>query len=87
MHRSQILLEEWQYEYLNDKARREGKSISQIVRELITERIETHHGETWEDDPFFDIIGMASGDGSPVGRDHDKYIYTTDWHERRDQEE
>ena len=80
MHRSQILLEEWQYQYLNDKARREGKSISQLVRELITERIETNRTEAWEDDPFLDIIGMVSSGDGRVAEEHDKYIYSNDQH-------
>jgi hypothetical protein len=79
MHRSQILLEEWQYQYLRDEARREGKSISQIVRELITERMESRRGEALQDDPFFDIIGMVSSGDGRVAEEHDKYIYTNDW--------
>jgi hypothetical protein len=64
MHRSQILLEEGQYQYLGDEARRKGIMMSQIVRELITERIESRRGEVLQDDPFFDIIAMlSSGDG------------------------
>ncbi len=85
MHRSQILLEEWQYQYLSDKARQEGKSISHIVRELISEWIESRSAETWEDDPFFDIIGMVSSGDGQVAEEHDKYIYTTNWHESKDE--
>ena len=36
MHRSQILLEDWQYEQLKARAERQGKSISEIVRNLIS---------------------------------------------------
>ena len=80
MHRSQILLEEWQYEYLSDEAAREGKSISQVVRELVADWVESRRAETWEGDPFLDIIGMvASGDGS-IAENHDKHIYQIDWH-------
>lgn len=78
MHRSQILLEEWQYQYLSDKARREGKSISQIVRELIAERIESRRAGTLGDDPFFRIIGMVSSGDGHIAEEHDKYIYTND---------
>jgi hypothetical protein len=79
MHRSQILIEEWQYQYLSDEARREGKSISQLVREWLTEWIESRRAQTWEDDPFFDIIGMVSSGDGRVAEEHDKYIYNTDW--------
>lgn len=36
MHRSQILLEDWQYEQLKARAERQGKSISEVVRNLIS---------------------------------------------------
>ena len=85
MHRSQILLEEWQYQYLSDKAKREGKSISQLVRELLTEWIESHRAESWEGDPFFDIIGMVSSGDGRIAEEHDKYIYTTNWHRDTDE--
>jgi hypothetical protein len=85
VHRSQILLEEWQYQYLSDRAKREGKSISQLVRELLTEWIESHRTETWEDDPFFDIIGMVSSGDGRIAEEHDKYIYTNNWHRETDE--
>jgi hypothetical protein len=85
MHRSQILLEEWQYEFLRDISSREETSISQIVRELVSSWIESRRAETWESDPFFDIIGMASGDGCPASLDHDHYLYVPDWRNREDE--
>ena len=27
------------------------------------------------EDPVFDLIGIGKGDGSPVAREHDKYLY------------
>ena len=36
MHRSQILLEDWQYEELKAKAERQGTSISEIVRDIVS---------------------------------------------------
>jgi hypothetical protein len=80
MHRSQILLEEWQYQYLSDEARRKGKSISQIVRQLVTEWIESHRAEARAGDPIFDIIGMVSSGDGRLAEEHDKYIYSNDWH-------
>lgn len=82
MHRSQILLEEWQYQYLSDEASRQDKSISQLVRELLTDWIEARRVQTWEDDPFFDLIGMVSSGDGRVAEEHDNYIYAPD--RRRD---
>lgn len=73
MHRSQIMLKEEQYAYLVSEAQRQGKTISQVVRDLIDEHIT--HTPGLEDDPFFDIIGMVEGNGEPVGRNIDHYLY------------
>ena len=74
MKRTNIVLEEWQYQYLKDRARREEKSISSIIRELIT----------WDAAPFmkgrkrnpiFDIVGLARGRGKGAARRHDEILY------------
>ena len=36
MHRTQILLEEWQYEALKSRADRQGKSLSELIRDLVS---------------------------------------------------
>jgi hypothetical protein len=73
MHRSQIILKEDQYAYLVNKAQRQGKSVSQIVRDLIDEHIV--RTRDLENDPFFDIIGMLEGDDPNAAIDHDYYVY------------
>ncbi|GAB4544410.1 MAG: hypothetical protein Kow0063_38090 [Anaerolineae bacterium] len=73
MHRSQIMLREHQYTYLITEAQRTGKSISEIVREIIDEHIE--QSRDLENDPFFDIIGMVEGDDPHAAIDHDYYVY------------
>jgi hypothetical protein len=73
MHRSQIMLKEHQHTYLASEAQRQGKSISQIVRELIDEHIA--QTLSLENDPFFDIIGMVEGGDPNAAIDHDHYIY------------
>ena len=73
MHRSQIMLKEHQHTYLITEAQRQGKSIAQIVRELIDKHIEQIRN--LENDPFVDIIGMVEGDGEPVSRSMDFYVY------------
>ncbi|MEJ2556959.1 MAG: hypothetical protein P8186_12160 [Anaerolineae bacterium] len=82
MHRSQIMLKEEHYAYLVSEAQRQDKSISQIVRELIDEQIA--RSRNLEDDPFFEIIGMVEGDGEPVGRSIDYYVYGIDRPEDRE---
>ncbi len=40
MRRTQIILEDWQYEYLKTISQENGKSISAVIREMITTCIE-----------------------------------------------
>ena len=73
MHRSQIILKEDQYAYLVNKAQRQGKSISQIVRELIDD----HMARTrdLENAAFFGTLcGGGGGDLTPPFA-HDSYVY------------
>ena len=39
MHRTQLLLEEWQHAALKARAEREGRSISDLVREILSEHL------------------------------------------------
>ncbi len=75
MHRTQISLEKWQYRYLVDQALRTRTSISEIIRGLISEHASRDVAGQRDADPIFGIIGLASGDGRPVGREHDHYLY------------
>ncbi len=75
MHRTQISLEKWQYQYLIEQARQTRTSISSVIRQMITKEIATSVPPRSDDDPLFSIIGMVQGDGQPVGRDHDRYLY------------
>lgn len=74
MRQTNINLEEWQYHHVKELAEREGKSISQIIRELIDALFELREGEI-EKDPIFEIIGMGRGESSGVAREHDKFLY------------
>ena len=74
MKQTNISLEERQYQRVKDLAEREGKSISQIIRELIEESFQLK-GEERKEDPIFDVIGMGHGEGELVSRDHDEVLY------------
>ena len=73
MHRTQIQLEERQYRYLKAKAKRNGKSISAILRELVDSQIrdQNPNGE----DTLLKIVGMAEGPAGTTARHHDDYLY------------
>ncbi|HED04154.1 MAG TPA: hypothetical protein ENI60_05245 [Candidatus Fraserbacteria bacterium] len=64
MRRTNIVLEEWQYEYLKERSQQEGVSMSALVRKLIRQ------------DPIFSIVGMFRGERKDVAERHDDYLYT-----------
>ena len=73
-HRTQISLEDWQYQVLRDLSRRKRKSLSSIIRDLLTEKFSAPSGRKSRD-PLYDIVGLGSGDGSSVAREHDRHLY------------
>jgi negative regulator of replication initiation len=75
MHRTQISLEKWQYQYVVERARQTQTSISDVIRRLVTQAAQAQSSALRESDPVYSIIGIGAGDGAPVSRDHDKYLY------------
>lgn len=74
MKQTNISLKERQYQRVKELAEREGKSISQIIRELIEESFVLDDEERKED-PIFEVVGMGQGKGKPVAKDHDEVLY------------
>jgi plasmid stability protein len=77
MRRTNVVLEEWQYQYLKERAAREGKSLSALIRELIEAAVRPEGNI--KDDPIFEIVGMAEGTGRDIARRHDEILYRKDW--------
>ena len=73
-HRTQISLETWQYEALMEVSRKTRRSLAGILRDLITEKFGSDKIDQ-ANDPIMGIIGLGSGDGKAVARDHDKILY------------
>ena len=69
MHRTQLLLEQWQYQSLRARAESEGKSLSALVRGILTEYLSGNHRPS----RLRELRGIAKGPGN-LGRDHDDYI-------------
>jgi len=76
LQRTQICLEGWQYQFLTEKAKETGCSIARIVRDIISKEALSKR-KIRKDDPIFDIVGIGEGDGKPVARNHDDYLYGT----------
>jgi hypothetical protein len=75
MHRTQISLEDWQYEKLKEVSRKTKKSLSLVIRSLVSSSF-SDQTVSKENDPLSHLIGKGSGDGSSAARDHDKYLYS-----------
>ena len=73
-HRTQISLDDWQYQVLLDQSRKTKKSLSALIREMITEKFSTTSGEAGSD-PVFGIVGIGSSGRKTTGRDHDEVLY------------
>jgi hypothetical protein len=74
LHRTQILLEPWQYDALRSTSEREGRSISDIVRGILTEALRS------PDRPSGSWVREVAGieyDANTSGQDHDTYLYGT----------
>lgn len=69
MHRTQILLEEKQYEFLKKLSREKAKSISHVLREIIESYSKKSNIYS-----FSSIAGIAE-DAEAYGNDHDKWLY------------
>jgi len=83
MKRVQLILEEWQHQWLFEESRRQTTSMSALLRQLLTEAIERRQAEAWEDDPLWGIIGLAEGpDDGITSENLDEFLYRTDWRDR-----
>jgi hypothetical protein len=75
MHRTQILLEDKQYEELRKESLITGKSLSAIIRDCVAQ-----HLDTARHDPLLDLVGSVERADDPapsdLGERHDHYLYS-----------
>lgn len=72
MHRTQILLEEWQYETLRARAEREGRSLSGLIRELLQNALAETPSSTGNS---LDALEGVGEDDEAYGEEHDRFLY------------
>jgi len=75
MTRTQILLDAAQYRWLTAQARRQRKSVSQLLRELVDARRSVSvRGR--QADPLFKLAGLGRHEtAADVAAAHDRYLY------------
>ena len=72
MQRTQILLEEWQYERLRALAERTGRSVSALVREILGRHLQLRRNGSRRS--LHTIEGLGA-DQKSTGRDHNRLLY------------
>jgi len=75
MHRTQLLLEEWQYHSLKSLADERGCSLSALVRDILREHLRDR--DRRRNERLSAIEGVAEGPPD-LGRSHDRYLYGSD---------
>jgi len=74
MHKAHVFLEDWQYEALQALATQEHRSISALVREMLTSHLAVHPETARQRLAAMEGIGA---DTSATGQDHDTVLYNT----------
>jgi hypothetical protein len=71
MHRTQVILEDWQYQALRARSEQEGRSISELVREALA----TSLAQPPERISRLQEIEGIGEDAATYGEDHDRALY------------
>ena len=71
MRRTQIMLEDWQYEALKAQAERQGRSMSELLREMLDASL----GKEPARAPGLEDIRGIGADSKASGRRHDEFLY------------
>ena len=74
VHRTQIYLEQGQYELLRARARREGKSLAAVIRDSVDAYIGGAAAKA-APDPLQRVIGIGKGDGMAVAENYEDFLY------------
>jgi metal-responsive CopG/Arc/MetJ family transcriptional regulator len=71
LHRTQVMLKEWHYRYLKNAAEQESKSLSEILRNILSKYIDENESTQKH---LKEIAGIGA-DMEASGRDHDRWLY------------
>ena len=79
MHRLQISLPQSQAQFLAERARRDGVSIAEVIRQLVQREEEASAARQSSADSIWEIVGMITHeqpliDGIPVSEQPDLYL-------------
>lgn len=74
MHKTYVVLEDWQYEALRTLAAQEQRSISALVREMLTQHLTENQATARQRLAAMEGIGA---DAHATGQKHDAFLYST----------
>jgi plasmid stability protein len=74
MHKTHVILEDWQYETLRTLAAQEQRSISALVREMLTQHLTENQATAQQRLAAMEGIGA---DAHAPGHEHDTFLYGT----------
>lgn len=70
-HRTQILLEDWQYRSLKSLAEQEGVSMAEVLRRIVTGHLERRGSSRGR----LQAMAGVGRDKEASGREHDRWLY------------
>lgn len=74
MRRTQMYIEESQHQALRAQARRQGKTMASLFREIIDVYLAGGLAPG-RDDPLAGVIGLGEGTGEAVAENYEEYLY------------
>lgn len=80
-HRTQLILDEWQYDGIRAIAESAGVSLSSVVREAVSEYLSRRNAAA--DSSLEDLRGIGRDPGLS-GADHDAVLYGAPRHEQQE---
>ncbi|MEC7521722.1 MAG: ribbon-helix-helix protein, CopG family [Myxococcota bacterium] len=73
MQPAEVMLEDWEMEALRAAAKRQGKSVSALLREILSAHLASHRPDATRG-KLASIAGIIEDDEA-TGRDHDSWLY------------
>jgi predicted DNA-binding protein len=73
--RTQVYFPMELYRKVERIAKEESKSVASIVREAVDEYLKKREAIDWENDAFFNIVGIMESGKGDLAENHDKYLY------------
>lgn len=73
--RTQVQFEEEQYVVLKRLARESGRSLSELLRQIVALHLDSHRAEPDPWDDAWAVIGLGQGGPTDLSEQHDRYLW------------